>query len=248
MVPDLLAGKPFRCPECGEVGQPGGVAGAEHVAACQQAPANGETAPEAAGKMPIAPETRPCPACFETIPTNAEKCHFCGEDPRVPPRRPPLPAAVRRDCEPHRGNVILVLGICSLVFLPCAYLMVGVVLGAIAWVMGNRDIKKIRAGTMDPEGESVTNAGRICGIVGVSINAFVGLLFCLYFGGVYAVMIYGMRSSAVRVNTTVTPGPPPIVKPAEDNKTNPMKPDSDAPAEKKEVEKSDSDKPPPNSP
>ena len=74
--------------------------------------------------------------------------------------------------------------------------------GAIAWVMGNRDIKKIRAGTMDPEGESVTNAGRICGIVGVSINAFVGLLFCLYFGGVYAVMIYGMRGGAPCVGTS----------------------------------------------
>jgi hypothetical protein len=247
MVPDLLAGKAFRCPVCGAVGATPGVAdeGMPNDLPSPGAPPNGETAPEAAGKMPIEPETRPCPACFETIPANTEKCHFCGEDPRVPPRRPPLPTTVRRDCEPHRGNVILVLGIFSLVFLPCAYILVGIVLGAIAWVMGNRDIKKIRAGTMDPEGEGVTNAGRICGIVGVSTNAFVAILSCLYMGGIWAVMFYGMRASA-------TQGPtPPIVKPAEGKpKENPQaKPDDKAPpAEKQENDKPNGDNQPPGSP
>ncbi len=60
--------------------------------------------------------------------------------------------------KPHRGTLILVLGILSLVL--CAPL------GIAAWVMGNGDLKEIDAGTMDPSGRSTTNAGRICGMIG----------------------------------------------------------------------------------
>jgi len=60
--------------------------------------------------------------------------------------------------KPHRGTLILVFGILSLVL--CAPL------GIAAWIMGNGDLKQMDAGTMDPTGRSVTNAGRICGIIG----------------------------------------------------------------------------------
>ena len=60
--------------------------------------------------------------------------------------------------KPHRGNLILDLGILSLVI--CAPL------GIAAWIMGNGDLKLIDAGTMDPTGRSTTNAGRICGMIG----------------------------------------------------------------------------------
>ncbi len=60
--------------------------------------------------------------------------------------------------KPHRGTLILVLGILSLVL--CAPL------GIAAWIMGNGDLKEIDAGTMDPSGRSTTNAGRICGMIG----------------------------------------------------------------------------------
>lgn len=59
--------------------------------------------------------------------------------------------------KPHRGTLILVLGILSLII--CAPL------GIAAWVMGNGDLKQIDAGAMDPTGRSVTNAGRICGMI-----------------------------------------------------------------------------------
>ena len=39
-------------------------------------------------------------------------------------------------------------------------------LGIIAWVMGNGDLKEMDAGAMDPSGRSMTNAGRICGMIG----------------------------------------------------------------------------------
>jgi hypothetical protein len=69
----------------------------------------------------------------------------------------------RRDYLPHRGTAVLTLGILSL-------LVCWPVLGPIAWIMGNSDLKEIRAGRMDPEGESYTNAGRICGIVATCVG------------------------------------------------------------------------------
>ncbi|HEV2393405.1 MAG TPA: DUF4190 domain-containing protein [Verrucomicrobiae bacterium] len=60
--------------------------------------------------------------------------------------------------KPHRGNLILVFGILSIAI--CQPF------GIAAWVMGNGDLKQIDAGTMDPSGRSLTNAGRICGIIG----------------------------------------------------------------------------------
>jgi hypothetical protein len=80
----------------------------------------------------------------------------------------------RRDVAPHRGGVVLTLGILSLV-LGC----LGIIFGPIAWAMGTTDLAEIRAGRMDPEGEGTTNAGRICGIIGTIVSvAFVacGLL------------------------------------------------------------------------
>ena len=59
--------------------------------------------------------------------------------------------------KPHRGTLILVLGILGLVI--CQPV------GIAAWIMGNGDLKEMDAGSMDPTGRSLTNAGRIIGIV-----------------------------------------------------------------------------------
>jgi hypothetical protein len=59
--------------------------------------------------------------------------------------------------KPHRGTLILVLGILGLVI--CGPL------GIAAWIMGNGDLKEMDAGALDPSGRSLTNAGRICGMI-----------------------------------------------------------------------------------
>lgn len=59
--------------------------------------------------------------------------------------------------KPHRGTLILVLGILGLII--CQPV------GIAAWVMGNADLKQIAAGTMDPEGKSLTQIGKILGII-----------------------------------------------------------------------------------
>lgn len=72
---------------------------------------------------------------------------------------------------PHRGVLILVLGILSIVV--CAPL------GPFAWLMGQGDLKKIKSGVMDPEGRGLTLAGMICGIVGTVFLALTLLYIVL---------------------------------------------------------------------
>jgi hypothetical protein len=43
--------------------------------------------------------------------------------------------------------------------------------------MGNNDLAEMRAGRMDPEGEGLTNAGRICGIIGTILMVVAGCCF-----------------------------------------------------------------------
>ena len=76
--------------------------------------------------------------------------------------------------KPHRGTLILVLGILSIVI--CGPL------GIAAWVMGNGDLKEIDAGAMDPSGRATTNAGRICGIIGSILFAISIVVFILVAG------------------------------------------------------------------
>jgi len=76
--------------------------------------------------------------------------------------------------KPHRGTLILVLGILGLVV--CGPL------GIAAWVMGNGDLKEMDAGAMDPSGRSTTNAGRICGIIATILLAITIVVCILVFG------------------------------------------------------------------
>ena len=85
------------------------------------------------------------------------------------------------DYAPHRGTVILILGILGMV--GC-----GLFTAIPAWIMGSNDMKEIRAGRMDPEGEQLTNIGKILGMVGTILGA-IGLVFaCIWiiFAGIMA--------------------------------------------------------------
>ena len=99
---------------------------------------------------------------------------------------PPTSAPATGGLEPHRGTLILVLGILSLV-------LCGFFTGIPAWIMGKGDLKKIRGGTMDPEGEGLSKAGMICGIICcimyAAIFGFVILMMVL--GGGFAILNSG---------------------------------------------------------
>jgi len=78
------------------------------------------------------------------------------------------------------------------------------ILGPIAWILGNNDLREMREGRMDREGESQTNIGRILGMV-ATILGLVGLViailvfFCIGLGFLSA--IFGAASK--------TPSKPP---------------------------------------
>lgn len=79
--------------------------------------------------------------------------------------------------EPHRGVLILVLGVLS-ISTQCGFI------GIFAWVFGKRDLALMRAGRMDKEGESLTKVGYILGIVGTILFLLWILLFTLYIAGI----------------------------------------------------------------
>jgi hypothetical protein len=63
--------------------------------------------------------------------------------------------------KPHRGTMILVFGILSWV---CCFIF-----GILAWVMGNRDLREMDAGIMDPAGRETTKAGRLVGMIHIIV-------------------------------------------------------------------------------
>lgn len=74
--------------------------------------------------------------------------------------------------QPHRGVVILVLGILGLVV--CGPL------GTVAWIMGRGDLREIKAGRMDPTGAGLTTGGMICGMIATILfvlSLLLGIVF-----------------------------------------------------------------------
>lgn len=87
--------------------------------------------------------------------------------------------------KPHRGTLILILGILGLV-------MCGIFTGIPAWIMGKNDLKAMAAGDMDPAGQSLTNVGKILGIISVALSA----LFVV--GGIAMAVLGGIGAAAAK--------------------------------------------------
>jgi DNA-directed RNA polymerase subunit RPC12/RpoP len=67
----------------------------------------------------------------------------------------------RQQPAPHRGGLILTLGI---VAFTCNFFLVP---GIAAWVMGSSDLKQMKAGLMARDGETMTMIGMVLGIISV---------------------------------------------------------------------------------
>jgi hypothetical protein len=174
LLPDDVATAAVRCPGCAST-FPGSVASAvtepealPRVRSLQavETPARGS-------------DQRACPYCREAIPGNATFCRFCGEElaaenDNVPPWE--RVGALRRDVDSHRGGLVLTLGVAGMIASGIHVLsVIGVPLSVTAWVMGQSDLKRMRANQLDPGGAGLTQAGRICGIIGTCL----GLLWWL---------------------------------------------------------------------
>ena len=87
------------------------------------------------------------------------------------PPEPAAPQPVAPQPAAHRGGLVLTLGILGLV--------ICVICGIIAWVMGKGDLQKMDAGLMDPAGRGLTQAGKICGMISVIIACVVAVIWLI---------------------------------------------------------------------
>jgi hypothetical protein len=79
--------------------------------------------------------------------------------------------------KPHRGVLILVLGILGLIICPP--------LAIAAWFMGDNDLKKMKNGNMESLGRDLTKAGRILGIIGTIYFFAIAVLMILFLAGTF---------------------------------------------------------------
>jgi predicted Zn finger-like uncharacterized protein len=243
-VTDDLIGHMVRCPTCGDTftvaatasGSPGVGSPSQDIAQAP-APVSEEKHDDVAINEPEAKPERPrpparsrsrneidCPRCGESISARTERCRFCGE--RLQEREdeeddegdaPSYRRRVRRDWEPHRGTIVLVLGILSIVIG-----VIGLFMGIAAWVMGSTDLKKMNRREMDPEGRGITQAGWICGIIGTIWQGIMSLGCVAYFIFI-AVMFSAMgpggfappTPTKMKGATIQTPKAPKNVKPGQ---------------------------------
>ncbi len=100
-------------------------------------------------------------------------------------------ASLPSGMKPHRGQLILTLGIISLSLsllgsLCCAaFPIVGLVMGIVVWVLSVTELKEMERGIMDPAGKGSTKAGMICGIVSCALS----LLIILAVGVVFLIAL-----------------------------------------------------------
>ena len=176
-VPETLMGQDVQCPTCGAtfLAQLGGSTVASGAQSSPAQPSSSRALDRSSRRRPSYDDDDDRP---RRRPDDDDEDDDYRDSRRIRRRR-------RHDYEPHRGSLIMTLGIISLFF---AHL----ILGPIAWIMANHDLEAMRQGKMDPEGESATNTGRICGMIS-TILGIVGIVvaigfFCLWMFAVAAVV------------------------------------------------------------
>jgi predicted Zn finger-like uncharacterized protein len=195
-VPDEMAGKRVKCPKCAETFTAGG--GKSEPPPSEEKPAKktssiSERLSDMQKKAPRRSERAEREDDYEEDerPRRRSRRDEDDEDERRPARR-----RYREGMDPHRGSLILVLGIVSLTMAVLAIIgfccaplgltpVLGLPLGIVAWVLGHKDLRRIDAGEMDPEGRGTTVGGWICGIIGTILNALIVIAI------IVIIVIYG---------------------------------------------------------
>ncbi len=121
-------------------------------------------------------------------------------DPYAPPQHygppqggpyPPYPYG-----QPHRGPLVLTLGITGIVLAAIGWAFCGLMpivslaLTIPAWVMGQRDLKAISAGVMDPSARGQLQAGMITGIIGTVMGVLALLAMIVGFLFIFGLMLF----------------------------------------------------------
>lgn len=97
------------------------------------------------------------------------------------------------------ATAVLVLGITSIVLSFC-YGVFGVVLGIIALVLSNKDLKLYHLNPELYKGIQNLNAGRICGIIGLCVGSVFLLIVVIYLT-VLGSILFPLAAAAVHSGT-----------------------------------------------
>jgi hypothetical protein len=109
------------------------------------------------------------------------------------------PGSTRRDCAPHRGDLLLLLGkigiLCGFASLCLGFASIpGLGIAVLVWAMARHDLILMRVGLMDRAGMMNTRDALECGVAGalLSFAGFViwGLLYFMAFYTRYALTVY----------------------------------------------------------
>lgn len=183
-VSDADVGKQARCPACNTISQIG--APAAHDAATRKVGADPPPVddwyfaiPEGQVYGPIRKfeldqwvrEGRVSADCRVRVGSNGVWTSAVDHYPEIARTLPPAPAPRR----PHRGALILVLGVLSWFACP--------VFGVAAWIMGANDLAAMREGQMDRSDSGITYAGVLIGAIHVVLIflVLVGILLFAMF-------------------------------------------------------------------
>jgi predicted RNA-binding Zn-ribbon protein involved in translation (DUF1610 family) len=149
-IPEQYLGETVQCPECGHQF----TATAESVTSHPK-PA---TAAAGSGSKRWAPEPGE-----DDYPRRRQRDFDDDEDSD----ELDVSRGIRSRLRPHRGGLVMSLGLISLVggWAMC----LPVVIGPIAWIMAQADLRAMRDGEMDPSGESMVRTGQVCGIISTII-------------------------------------------------------------------------------
>jgi hypothetical protein len=123
-----------------------------------------------------------CPACGWRVAWETLRCGHCGAELEVDAdydrfRRRPA-GRMRRDCVPHRGQLLSGMGSVTLIaggLTLCMFgvpLLVALPLGITTWVMAAGDLQKMRTGEMEEQGRGQTEVARTTAVFGVVLSLF----------------------------------------------------------------------------
>ncbi|MCA9042438.1 MAG: hypothetical protein KDA65_18940 [Planctomycetaceae bacterium] len=111
-----------------------------------------------------------CPMCGAPVQGGNDRCRNCGELLDVEEDQWYVTSDPRHEQE-HRGVILMVGAIFS-------WFCLGLILAIPVWIMADKDLKSMKAGTMDPEGEGLTRGAKIIAICNVVLSALIFLFVC----------------------------------------------------------------------
>ena len=134
-----------------------------------------------------------CPKCNAELKPGSRFCHVCGADSQTPPpgyQQPMGGMPGQKQMLPN-ATVVLVLGICSIVFI-CLY--IAPITGIIGLILAGKARKLYKENPAIWDGYSMLNAGYIMSIIGLVIGAiyWLILLFYIIIIGSYSMTVWNM--------------------------------------------------------